>query len=59
MRSRVVGLPGRALGPRGELVRLVGERPATRVQLEQDRLGRLAGEPELTAVGVVAVPLGA
>ena len=58
MRNRVVGLPGCALGPRGELVRLVGQRPATRVELEEDRFARLAGEPELTAVCVVAVPLG-
>ena len=58
MGDRVVGLPGRALGSRGELVRLVGERPATRVELEKDRFARLAREPELTTVCVVAVALG-
>ena len=41
----------------GELVRLVGERPAAGIHLEQHRLGRLAREPELAALGVVAMAL--
>ena len=41
-----------------QLLGLVGEGPPARVHLEQDRLGRLAREPELAALGVVAVALG-
>ena len=41
-----------------QLLGLVGERAPARVHLEQDRLGRLAREPELAALGVVAVALG-
>ena len=48
----------RGCGPAGELLGLVGERATARVHLEQHRLGRLAREPELAALGVVAVALG-
>ena len=43
--------------PGRELVCLVGEGPPAGIHLEQHRLGRLAGEPELAALGVVAVAL--
>ena len=41
-----------------ELGSLVGERPPPGIHLEQHRLRRLAGEPELAALRVVAVTLG-
>ena len=40
-----------------QLLGLVGESPPAGIHLEQDRLGRLAREPELAALGVVAVAL--
>ena len=49
---------GRCCRPARQLVGLVGERPPARIHLEQHRLGRLACEPELAALGVVAVALG-
>ena len=49
--------PGRRRGPGRELVCLVREGPAAGIHLEQQRLGRLAREPELAAIGVVAVAL--
>ena len=49
-----VGLRLRRLGPqRGDLAL---ELAPTRLELEQNRLGRLAGEPELSALRVVAEP---
>ena len=54
----LVGRLGGARRPAGELVGLVGERAATGIHLEQHRLRRLAREPELAALGVVAVALG-
>ena len=56
----LVGAGGSALRkPRllGKRLRLVGERGAARLELEQHRLGGLAGEPELAALRVVAVAL--
>ena len=50
-------LLGELLGATLELLGLAGQGAAARVQLEQDRLGRLAREPELAAVCVVAVTL--
>jgi hypothetical protein len=41
----------------GHLVELVGQRPAPRLHLEEERLGRLAGEPEFSAGRVVAEAL--
>ena len=47
-----------AVGAARQLLGLVGQGAPARVHLEQDRLGRLAREPELAALGVVAVALG-
>ncbi len=52
---RRVRLALRELRLLGERARLLGERRAARLELEQHRLRRLAGEPELAALRVVAV----
>ena len=44
--------------PARQLLGLIGQGASARVHLEQDGLGRLAREPELAALGVVAVALG-
>ena len=54
----LVGCARRRRRPGVELVCLVGQRPAAGIHLQQHRLGRLAREPELAALGVVAVALG-
>ena len=59
---RRLGCLGRGMGCRSgaarQLLGLVGQGAPARVHLEQDGLGRLAREPELAALGVVAVALG-
>ena len=54
-RRRVIGLAGGGIGAGGQLVRLVRQSPATRIELQENGLARLAREPELAARGVVAV----
>ena len=54
-RRRVIGLAGGGLGAGGQLVRLVRQRPATRIELEENGFARLSREPELAARRVVAV----
>ena len=46
-RRRVVCRSGSRLGPRGQLVGLVGQGSPARVHLQEHGLGRVAGEPEL------------
>ncbi len=55
--GRLGRLARRGVGAGGELVRLVRQRTTARVELEQDRLTGLTGEPELAARGVEPVPL--
>jgi hypothetical protein len=55
--DRVGRVRDRLLEPRAELVELGRKRTPAGLQLEQHRLGGLAGEPELAALGVVAEAL--
>ena len=48
-------LGSRGTRPAVQLDDLIGERPPPGVELEHDRLGGGAGEPQLTAIGVVPV----
>ena len=56
-RGRVSRRGNRRLRPRAQLFDLRLERPPARLELEQHRLRRLAREPELAALRVVAEPL--
>ena len=53
--GRLVRLAAGSFRARGELIRLVRKRATSCLQLEQDALARLAREPGVAAVGVVAL----
>src|SRR5207253_993037 len=53
-RVRVAHAGLRSGRPLREVASLRPEQPELRLELELDRFGRLPGEPELTAIGVVA-----
>ena len=55
--ERVRAVGDLRVAARGHLVELGGERAAPRLHLEEQRLGRLAGEPQLAARRVVAEAL--